>query len=266
MDLLLAGKRAIVTGASRGIGYAVAEALVAEGTDVVLVARDSAALDEAAAKLSAAHGTRVLAIPADTRSQESVDDLIARAVEALGGIDILINGAAQPAGPTAPKHLAGLRDDDLRTEVETKVLGYLRCARAVAPHMLAAGWGRIVNISGLAARQTGSAFGSIRNVAVSALTKNLADELGPHGINVTVVHPGLTVTERMPGMVANLAASAGISEDAAGAQLASGVSIGRLVTAAEVADVVIFLCSPRSVGINGDAIAVGGGAKGAIFY
>ena len=83
---------------------------------------------------------------------------------------------------------------------------------------------------------------------------------------VTVVHPGLRVTERMPGMVANLAASAGISSDAAEARLASGVSIGRLVTAAEVANVVVFLRSPRSGGINGDAIAVGGGAKGAIFY
>lgn len=263
MDLLLAGKRAIVTGASRGIGYAVAEALSAEGADVVLVARGEAALAEAAAKLSAAHGTRVVAVPADTRSQESVDALVARAVDALGGIDILVNGAAQPADPTAPRELAGLRDDDLRVEVETKVLGYLRTARAVAPYMIGTGWGRIVNISGLAARQSGSAFGSIRNVAVSALTKNLADELGPRGINVTVVHPGLTVTERTPGMVSNLASSAGVTEDEARARLASGVSIGRLVTAAEVADVVTFLCSPRSAGINGDAIAVGGGAKGA---
>jgi NAD(P)-dependent dehydrogenase (short-subunit alcohol dehydrogenase family) len=89
----------------------------------------------------------------------------------------------------------------------------------------------------------------VRNVAVAAMTKNLADELGPLGINVTVVHPGATVTERVPP-----------------ASLASNVSIGRLVTAAEVADVVCFLASPRSVAINGDAITVGGGTPGPIYY
>jgi NAD(P)-dependent dehydrogenase (short-subunit alcohol dehydrogenase family) len=154
----------------------------------------------------------------------------------------------------------------MRAEIETKVLGYLRCARAVAPHMTAQGWGRIVNISGLAARQTASVVGSIRNVAVAAMTKNLADELGPLGVNVTVVHPGLTVTERTPGLIAGLAARQGITEADARAALTSGISIGRMVTAAEVADVVAFLASPRSVAINGDALAVGGGVRGAIHY
>jgi NAD(P)-dependent dehydrogenase (short-subunit alcohol dehydrogenase family) len=266
VDLQLAGKRAIVTGGSRGIGYAVASALVAEGVEVTIVARGRDALDEAAARLSRATCGAVHAIPADTRSDAAVDDMVAAARRSMGGIDILVNAAAQPADPTAPKSLAGLRDDDLRDEVETKVLGYLRCARAVAPEMIRAGWGRIVNISGLAARQSGSPFGSIRNVAVAALTKNLADELGPQGINVTVVHPGLTETERIPGMVSGLAASAGISEAQARTRLATGVTIGRIVDASEVADVVTFLCSPRSVAINGDAIATGGGIRGPIFY
>jgi NAD(P)-dependent dehydrogenase (short-subunit alcohol dehydrogenase family) len=118
--------------------------------------------------------------------------------------------------------------------------------------MIARGWGRIINISGLAARSAGLPSSSIRNVAVAALTKNLADELGRSGINVTVVHPGATVTERT-------------TEESA-ARLAAGVSIGRVVTAAEVADVVTFLASPRSVAINGDAIAAAGGAPGAIHY
>jgi NAD(P)-dependent dehydrogenase (short-subunit alcohol dehydrogenase family) len=120
--------------------------------------------------------------------------------------------------------------------------------------MAGAGWGRIVNVSGLAARQAGSVVGSVRNVAVAALTKNLADELGPRGINVTVVHPGFTLTERT--------AALGIDE----AAIAGGVAIGRIVTADEVADVIAFLCSPRSVAITGDAIAAGGGARGAIHY
>jgi NAD(P)-dependent dehydrogenase (short-subunit alcohol dehydrogenase family) len=266
VDLQLAGKRAIVTGGSRGIGLAAASALAAEGADVALVARGSDALQEAASQLAAAHGARVLAVTADTTSQESVEAMVAQVTAALGGIDILVNSAARPASSGARKELDRLLDDDVRVEIETKVLGYLRCARAAAPHMIAAGWGRIVNISGLNARQAGSIPGSIRNVAVAALTKNLADELGPHGVNVTVVHPGLTVTERTPQLVATIAASSGTSERDALASLSAGVSIGRMPTAAEVADVIAFLCSPRSVAINGDAIATGGGTRGPIFY
>src|ERR1039457_2297823 len=164
MDLQLAGKRAIITGASRGIGYAVTAALAAEGADLVLVARDQAALDAAAARL-ARPGLRVLAIAADTTDDRAVRAMVARTVTELGGADILVNAAAQPGGAGTPRGLAALADDDLRAEIETKVLGYLRCPRAVAPHMSAQGWGRIINISGLAARQTGSVFGSIRHVA-----------------------------------------------------------------------------------------------------
>jgi NAD(P)-dependent dehydrogenase (short-subunit alcohol dehydrogenase family) len=265
VDLQLTGKRAIVTGASRGIGLAIADTLATEGADVVLVARGSAALDAAAQRV-ARPGRRALALAADTTDDASVRAMVAAAAGELGGLDILVNAAAQPAGPGASAPLARLADDDLRTEVETKVLGYLRTARAVAPYLTAQGWGRIINISGLAARQATSAFGSIRNVAVAALTKNLADELGPAGVNVTVVHPGVTVTERTPAVIADFAAGRGISAADAERKLAAAVTIGRLVTAAEIADVVAFLASPRSVAINGDAIAVGGGTRGAIHY
>ena len=132
--------------------------------------------------------------------------------------------------------------------------------------MIAAGWGRIINVSGLAARQTGTIIGSIRNVAVAALTKNLADELGPKGINVTVVHPGVTRTERSAPLFAGRAQLAGTTADEIEKRLAANVSIGRIIDAAEVADIVAFLASPRSVAINGDAIACGGGTKGAIHY
>jgi NAD(P)-dependent dehydrogenase (short-subunit alcohol dehydrogenase family) len=132
--------------------------------------------------------------------------------------------------------------------------------------MQARGWGRIVNISGLATRQSGNTVGSIRNVAVAALTKNLADELGPSGINVTVVHPGLTRTERTAALVTAQAQAQGVGEDLILQRMAEGNSIRRLVDAAEVADVVAFLASPKSVAINGDAIAAGGGAPRAIHY
>ncbi len=265
MDLQLRGKRALVTGASRGIGRATAVRLAEEGADVALLARDPVALTEVAGSL-VAFGARVLVVPGDTTDDAAVRAAVASVVAEWGGVDVLVNAAARPASSGPVPALADLSDDALRAEVETKVLGYLRCARAVAPHMVAQGWGRIVNVSGLNARRTGSLVGTVRNVAVAAMTANLAEELGPAGVNVTVVHPGTTVTERTPGMLAARAAAAGSTTDEAAAALAADVRIGRLVTAAEVADVIAFLASPRSVAITGDAIAVGGGARGTVHY
>jgi NAD(P)-dependent dehydrogenase (short-subunit alcohol dehydrogenase family) len=265
MDLQLTGKRAIVTGASRGIGLAVADQLAAEGAHVALVARGAEALAEAAVRVRR-HGTPVLACPADTTDDAAVRAMVAEVAGTFGGVDVLVNAAARPASSAPVPALADLADDALRIEMETKVLGYLRCARAVAPHMAAAGWGRIVNVSGLNARVSGSLVGSVRNVAVAAMTKNLADELGPAGITVTVVHPGTTVTERTPSMLADRAARDGVPVAEVARRLAAATSIGRLVTAEEVADVVTFLASPRSAAISGDAIAVGGGTRGAIHY
>jgi NAD(P)-dependent dehydrogenase (short-subunit alcohol dehydrogenase family) len=132
--------------------------------------------------------------------------------------------------------------------------------------MKARRWGRIVNISGLAARQTGNIVGSLRNVAVSSLSKNLADELGPFGINVTCVHPGTTVTERTRPAVEERARRQNTTADELLKRMAEGNSIKRLVTAEDVASVVTFLCSPLSVAINGETVAAGGGTPRAIYY
>ena len=118
----------------------------------------------------------------------------------------------------------------------------------------------------LAARSTGTILGSIRNVSVVALTKNLADELGPHGINVTVVHPGGTRTEKTADVVAARAESQGLTTEEVERQMAAANSINHYVDAREVAYVVAFLCSPKSIAINGDVIAAGGGAPRAIHY
>jgi NAD(P)-dependent dehydrogenase (short-subunit alcohol dehydrogenase family) len=146
------------------------------------------------------------------------------------------------------------------------VLGYLRRARAVTPYMKQRGWGRIISIGGLAARSTGNPIGSMRNVAVSALTKNLADELGPFGINVTCVHPGITWTEHTgERLVAEAAARGETPEDVRG-RVAGASAVRRVISPEDIASLVVFLASPLSVAITGDSIAAGGGVGRAIHY
>jgi NAD(P)-dependent dehydrogenase (short-subunit alcohol dehydrogenase family) len=256
MDLGLAGRVALVTGGSKGIGLAVARQLSEEGAELVLVSRTEADLAAAAGSIAARTGR----VPRYAAADVGDDASVAALAERVGPVEILVNAAATP-------NAGGFPESELADQINVKVGGALRTARAFAPGMVAAGWGRIINISGLGARQAGSVVGSVRNVAVVAMTKNLADELGPQGVNVTVVHPGTTVTERTPAMIARLAEQRHGGDTAAAERaLAGGASIGRLVTAAEVADVVTFLASPRSVAINGDVVAVGGGARGPIFY
>jgi NAD(P)-dependent dehydrogenase (short-subunit alcohol dehydrogenase family) len=267
VDLELNGRRALVTGGSRGIGKAIAHALGQEGCDVVIAARDQTRLDAAAAELRASTGRTIVPLHVDTGSDESVRAMVARAVDALGGVDILVNNAALPGGgPSTPLTVATLTEDAFYADVNVKVMGYLRCAREVAPLMIASGWGRIVNISGLAARSGGSIIGAVRNVSVAALTKVLADELGPSGINVTVVHPGATVTEGYDEVLDARARARGVPRAQLDRELADHTSIKRVIEAHEVASVVAFLASPRSVAITGDAVVCGGGVPGAIYY
>ena len=266
MDLELRGKVAIVTGGSRGIGKAIALELAREGVDVALVARGHEALEASAREIGGETGVRVMTQGADTGDDASVEAMVAQVVGTLGRVDILVNCAAQPGGQGPVPRLAEIRDEHVWADMNVKVLGYLRTARAVAPHMVRQGWGRIVNVSGLAARQTGSTIGSMRNVAVVALTKNLADELGPQGINVTCVHPAVTRTEKTPAVVAARAQAQGIAPEEVERQMAGANTIRRLVDAREIAYVVAFLCSPKAGAINGDVIAAGGGAPGSIYY
>jgi NAD(P)-dependent dehydrogenase (short-subunit alcohol dehydrogenase family) len=259
MDLELTGRRAIVTGGSRGIGLATARALTAGGADVALVARDPDALRRAADELAAASGRTVIAVPADTGDDAAVTSMVAEVADRLGGIEILVNNAARP-------NTGQLLEDALEDEINVKVRGYLRCVRAVVPHMLAAGRGSIVMVAGIAARRTGSVVGTVRNVAVAAMTKNLADELGPQGINVNVVHPALTITEVMPPVVQRLADARGISIEEAAAEVGKDVGAGRIMTADEVATVICFLASPRAIAVNGDPVVASGGMKGWIAY
>ncbi|MEP6871324.1 MAG: SDR family NAD(P)-dependent oxidoreductase [Anaerolineaceae bacterium] len=266
MDLQLDGKIALVTGGSRGIGKAIARLLVAEGASVAIVARGAEALTEAAADIEAATGKRVLTATVDTSDSGSVRTMVEFVTGELGRVDILINNAARPGGAPPQPGIENLPDEIFTTEMNTKVLGYLRCAREVAPAMKANGWGRIINISGLAARQTGNAVGSMRNIAVAALTKNLADELGPFGINVTCVHPGLTWTEGLERTFQAQSERRGETLEVARQRLADQNAVRRVIDSSDIANLVAFLASPLSVAVTGDSIAAGGGVGRAIHY
>jgi len=252
MDLGLEGKRAIVTGGSRGIGKAIARQLALEGADVVIAARNGGPLEVAAAEIARETGRRVIPIVVDTGNRESVNRLVASSIERLSQVDILVNNAAVPGGISPATRLDEVVDEQVLQDIDIKVVGYLRTARALAPHLVKNGWGRIINIGGLAIHRTGRPVATLRNVGVAAITKNLADELGPKGINVVAVHPGATRTER--------------TDPAQEQALAADVSIGRIVDAREVAWLVAFLASPLSVAVNGGAIAAGGGSLGTIHY
>ncbi len=261
MDLELNGKTAIVTGGSRGIGKAVARALASDGCGVVITGRYADTLSEAAEEVAADTGGPVTPIVADMTSTEQVNAMVAAAAEALGGrIDILVNNAAAPGG-LARGSLGEIRDEDVMLDLDTKVMGYLRCARAVAPYMQQQGWGRIVNVGGLSARRAaGNLSAGIRNSSLSNLTKYLAEELGGSGVCVNLVHPGSTRTERSGPMYAEQAEREGVSVAEIERRVAAGNSTRRIVDADELAWVVAFLASPRSIAISGETIAAGGGA------
>src|SRR5262245_49446159 len=262
MDLQLGGKVAIITGGSRGIGLAVGRALAAEGAHVALIARNKAALDAAVAQV----GGNAKGFVCDTTDDAAVKAMVTDVVAAFGRVDILVNCAAKPSGQARPPTLGEITTEEFWDHMNTKVMGYLRTAREVAPYMIKQGSGRIVNVSGLGAKHVGTTIGSIRNVGVAALTKTLADELAPHGIQAVCVHPGLVRTEATPGVIAAQAKAQALSEAEIEKRMAGRNLVKRIITAEEIAQVVAFMASPKAIAINGDAIPAGGGTPGSIYY
>ena len=266
MDLQLQGKKAIVTGGSRGMGKAIARQLAGEGCDVAIGARTEASLREAAAAIRKETGRKIVPLVVDTLDGESIKGFIRQAADALGGVHILANCAARVGG-TIPDNMDVISDDQILKDFEEKFLGYFRCAREVAPYMKQAGWGRIVNLSGGAGRTPGTGISTpARNISCVALTKSLANTLGPFGINVNAIYPGTTLTEAVLERSREQAERQGKSLDAYLEELRQRSVIRHLVTAEDIASVVTFLCSPLAISITGEAISVSGGVNADMHY
>ena len=266
MDLQLLGKKAVVTGGSAGMGKAIARQLAREGCDVAVGARTEAPLRRAAAEIAQETERALVPLVVDTLDGDSIEGFVRRAAEALGGIQILVNCAARVGG-TIPDSMETIADEQIVKDFEEKFLGYYRCARAAAPYMKQAGWGRIVNLSGGAGRTPGTAISTpARNIACVSLTKSLANALGPFGINVNAIYPGTTLTEAVLERHRETAERQGKAVEVYLDELRQRSTIRHLVTAEDVAQVVTFLCSPLAISITGEAVSVSGGVNADMHY
>ncbi|MBZ3906341.1 SDR family NAD(P)-dependent oxidoreductase [Streptomyces griseiscabiei] len=263
MDLELTGRVAVVTGGSLGIGRAVARELAREGVNVVITARRQAALEHTAKEIEAETGSRVVPLVSDTTDTESVRAMVASAVAELGRVDILVNGAAAPSG-LVRNSVEEADPEMLLADIDTKVVGYFRCAQAVTPHMKANGYGRIVNIGGLTGRSS-HALSGMRNLAVVHMTKALSDQLGPSGITVNTVHPGVVETEHIHELYEKEAAKRGITAAEVEADFVARTPIRRVLTAGEIAEAIAFLASPRAAAITGESLGIDGGLTRGVF-
>jgi 3-oxoacyl-[acyl-carrier protein] reductase len=252
MDLQLTDNTAIVTGASRGIGRAIAERLAAEGMNLVLAARSLDRLETLASALP----TDSLVHAADLRLPDAPDELVAAAIGRFGRLDLLVNNA----GATQRGDFLTLPEDAWSDGFALKFFGAMRCCRAAWPH-LQAGKGAIVNIVGVGGR-TGSAefaIGGAVNAALLNLTKVLADRGLRDGVRVNAINPGSIATERLRTRVERVAAEQGIDQAEAARRMAQKLGVARFGEPAEVANAVAFLASPASGYCQGAILDIDGG-------
>lgn len=255
MDLGLEGRGAIVTGASRGIGRAVAEALVAEGARVLLCARTAAPLEALAAEL----GDAAIPFAVDVTDPASAGAIVAEAQRALGRLDVLVNNA----GAALPKPLVELTAEDWLQGMELNFLSAARLAVAAGPVMAASGWGRMVHVASISGREPDPAFApySAAKAALLNLSTSLAQAFGPSGVLSTCVVPGITLTELVDENAQVAAEQLGTTPDDVIAKMLRRhrVPAGRFGTPQEVAAAVVFLCSEAAAWVNGATLEVDGG-------
>jgi 3-oxoacyl-[acyl-carrier protein] reductase len=261
MDLGLKGRAALITGASKGIGKAIALGLAEEGVRVALLARTETALQAAADEILAKTGATVLALPTDIRDAAAVVTSVARARAELGPLHILVNNAGGPI--KRPERQIQWPDSDWRDDVDTKTLGMLRVTQSMIPHMPTDGTGRIINISGVAGVSvlTSALTHGLNNAAMNHVTSYLAADLAAARITVNSVIPGLIATEWRESWAENAGRQRQVSKQQFLDEtcLDWGIIAGRWGTTREVADAVLFIASDRAAYINGAKLTVDGG-------
>jgi 3-oxoacyl-[acyl-carrier protein] reductase len=255
MDLGLGGRRAVVTGGSKGLGKAIAAELLAEGAQVVICSRDEAELEATAAELRKPGGT-VFAIRCDVTDAGQVATFISESAAALGGIDILVNNA----GAARPGRFETLADADLEGDFEVKVMSQVRCTRAALPLLRQSTAPRVININAVYGRYPDPAFfaTSVNRASCLGLAKALAMELGPEGILVNSVNIGFVTTPQWENIHRRRAPDTP-PEEFFGQLAAAEVPLGRFGRADEVSGIVAFLSSDRASYITGASIDVAGG-------
>jgi 3-oxoacyl-[acyl-carrier protein] reductase len=257
MDLMLSNQVAIVTGASQGIGRAIAETLSTEEMKIVLVARSGPGLEVVAASLA----TESLVQAVDLRKPESAEQVVAETIRRFGKIDLLVNNA----GATRRGDFLALTEEEWKDGFDLKFFGAMRLSRAAWPH-LQRSEGRIVNIIGVGGRSGSAEFtiGGTVNAALMNLTKALADRGVRDGVRVNAVNPGSIATERLQIRIRNYAREKNITVEEAARQLPGEMKIARFGDPEEIARAVAFLASPQSAYINGTILDVDGGATRAL--
>jgi NAD(P)-dependent dehydrogenase (short-subunit alcohol dehydrogenase family) len=262
MDLGLRGKVALVTGASRGIGFAVSMALAEEGAKVVVVARDGQRLQSAAESISAKAGVEVIPLTADLRRTGDTKRVVDSALKSAGRIDILVNNAGSSAGGS----IAELTDEDWESSVSLKFMGYVRMCREVIPIMVKQGGGKVINIVGNDGVKPihFEIAPSTANAADIAMTVALAEHYGYNNVTVNAVNPGPVLTDRWRELEARMARTLGVSAEEAHSRALRSIPLGRLCTPSDVANLVVFLASSKADFINGAVINIDGGQRKAL--
>ena len=251
MDLHLAGKRALITGGSKGIGRASAEILAQEGCDIVLVARDAATLEHAAGAIRSKRQVGVETIVADLSRQIEVE----RVARSAGAVDILVNNA----GAIPPGNLLAVDDATLRAAWDLKVFGFISLSRALYP-ALRERRGVIVNVIGAAGEtfDPGYIAGSAGNAALMAFTRGLGRGAHKDGVRVVAINPGPVATERLERLLRHRAETE-LGNAARWRDLCAGMPYGRPAEPEEIGAAVAFLASPRSAYTNATVVTINGG-------